>query len=60
AMASRADKKKKVAVTSKGFKRLRKGVDPISSSQKEPPFRRFGDNAMDKHGLRWFNAQKKA
>ncbi|MCD7461742.1 hypothetical protein HAX54_047003 [Datura stramonium] len=58
-MASRAYKGKEVAVSSKGFKRLRKGVTSSSSTQKAPPARRFGAKAMEEHGLKWFNAQKK-
>ncbi|MCD9646484.1 hypothetical protein HAX54_036355 [Datura stramonium] len=59
-MASRADKEREVAVASKGFKRLRKGVALSSLAQKVPPSRRFGAKAVEEHGLKWFNAQKEA
>ncbi|MCD7473414.1 hypothetical protein HAX54_015252 [Datura stramonium] len=59
-MVSRANKGKEVAVGSKGFKKLRKGVASSLSSQKEPPIRRFGAKAVEEHGLKWFNAQKEA
>ncbi|MCD7448441.1 hypothetical protein HAX54_042238, partial [Datura stramonium] len=57
---SRADKGKEVAVASKGFKRIRTGVALSSSSQKAPPYRRFGANAVEDYRLNWFNAQKEA
>ncbi|MCD7470883.1 hypothetical protein HAX54_011073 [Datura stramonium] len=59
-IALRANKGKEVAVASKGFKRLRKGVASISSAQKAPLFRRFRYKAMEEHRLEWFNAQKKS
>ncbi|MCD9642685.1 hypothetical protein HAX54_029592 [Datura stramonium] len=57
-MASHIDKVKEVAVASKGFKRLKKGVASSSSSQKAPPSRRFGAKAVEEHGLKWFNASE--
>ncbi|MCD7460655.1 hypothetical protein HAX54_044068 [Datura stramonium] len=55
-----SDKGKEVAIASKGFKRLRKGVASSSSAQKAPHVRRFGAKAAEEHGLKWFNAQKEA
>ncbi|MCD9638700.1 hypothetical protein HAX54_022824 [Datura stramonium] len=67
AMASHVDRGREVVVASKGFKRLKKEVASkrfkrlmSSSAQKAPPSRRFGAKVMEKHGLKWFNAQKEA
>ncbi|MCE3052206.1 hypothetical protein HAX54_051856 [Datura stramonium] len=57
-MASQTDKGKEVAIANKGFKRLGKGVASSSSVQKAPLSRKFGAKDMQKHGLKWFNAQK--
>ncbi|MCE3049460.1 hypothetical protein HAX54_044848 [Datura stramonium] len=57
-MSSCADKCKEVAVASKGFKRLRKGVASRSSAEKASPTRWFVSKAMEEHGLKGFNAQK--
>ncbi|MCD7462843.1 hypothetical protein HAX54_049455 [Datura stramonium] len=60
-MASHADKGKEVVVLDKGLKRLRKGTKgPKSSTTKAPAARRFGEKVMEKHGLKWLNAQKEA
>ncbi|MCD7460620.1 hypothetical protein HAX54_043986 [Datura stramonium] len=50
---------KEITTSSKEFKRLRKGVALSSSILRAPPARRFGAQAMEEHGLKWFNAKKK-
>ncbi|MCD7453029.1 hypothetical protein HAX54_019349, partial [Datura stramonium] len=51
-MTSRANKGKEVATSSKGFKRLRKGVALSSSVPRAPFARLFGAKAMKEHGLK--------
>ncbi|MCE2055239.1 hypothetical protein HAX54_042264, partial [Datura stramonium] len=60
-MASRANNGKEVVVSDKGLKGLRKGTKGSKSSTiKSPPARRFRANALEEHGLKWFNAEKEA
>ncbi|MCE3050518.1 hypothetical protein HAX54_047412, partial [Datura stramonium] len=55
------DKQKEVIVADKGLKRLKKGTKGSkSSAAKAPPTRRFAAEAIEEHGLKWFNAKKEA
>ncbi|MCE3050682.1 hypothetical protein HAX54_047882, partial [Datura stramonium] len=47
-----------IEVTGKGLKWLQKGIKGSSSSAKGAPARRFGERAMEPHGLSWFNIKK--
>ncbi|MCE0481689.1 hypothetical protein HAX54_039629, partial [Datura stramonium] len=50
-----------IDVAGKGIKRLQKGTKGASSSaSKAGPARRFGAQAVEPHGLNWFNLQKEA
>ncbi|MCD9645773.1 hypothetical protein HAX54_034973 [Datura stramonium] len=60
AMASHENKGKDVETSRKGFKSLRKGVPHSLPTQRAPLARRFGAQAIEEHGLKWFNAQKEA
>ncbi|MCE2055784.1 hypothetical protein HAX54_043385, partial [Datura stramonium] len=59
-MSSNFDKGKEIEIANKSFKRLQKGTKGSSSSAKETPTRRFGEKAVEPHGIAWFNMQKKA
>ncbi|MCD7453237.1 hypothetical protein HAX54_020180, partial [Datura stramonium] len=59
-MASRANKGKEVETSSKGFKRLRKGVTPSSSVPRVHPTRMFEAKSIEEHWLKCFNALKEA
>ncbi|MCD7470400.1 hypothetical protein HAX54_010219, partial [Datura stramonium] len=50
-MASRENKGKEVATSSKGFKSLMKGVAPISLVTRAPLARRFGVIVVQENGL---------
>ncbi|MCD9640255.1 hypothetical protein HAX54_025456 [Datura stramonium] len=54
-------KGKEVVVADPSLKRTRKGKNGASSSaSKANPARRFGEKAVEPHGLTWFNTQKEA
>ncbi|MCD7459866.1 hypothetical protein HAX54_042152, partial [Datura stramonium] len=57
-MASKVDKVKEIEVSNKGFKRLRKGTKESSSSAEGASVRRFGEKAVEPHGLTWSTTQK--
>ncbi|MCD9646205.1 hypothetical protein HAX54_035882 [Datura stramonium] len=57
-MTSRANKGRDASTSSKGFKRLKKGAATNSSIQRALPARVFGVQAVEEHGLKWFNTQK--
>ncbi|MCE3052086.1 hypothetical protein HAX54_051575 [Datura stramonium] len=57
-MTSNANKRKEIEVAGKSLKWLRKGIKGSSSSSKGASARRFGERAVEPHGLSWFNTQK--
>ncbi|MCE3216245.1 hypothetical protein HAX54_005701, partial [Datura stramonium] len=59
-MALNSNKGKEIVAAGKGFKWLRKGTKASSSSAKGAPTRRFGERAVELHGLSWFNAQMRS
>ncbi|MCD9560068.1 hypothetical protein HAX54_018501, partial [Datura stramonium] len=60
-MALKESKGMKIEVAGKGLKRLQKGTKGASSSTaKAGPAKRFGPQAVEPHGLTWFNIQKEA
>ncbi|MCD7468508.1 hypothetical protein HAX54_006786 [Datura stramonium] len=57
-MASNANKGKEIVATAKGFKRLQKGTNRLTSLAKGAPNRRFREGAVEPHGLSWFKTEK--